>query len=495
MSIAGWTTRLLLVLVGTTATANASVDYARDVRPILERRCYECHSSKKQQSGYRLDVRSIALRGGDSGEAAIVPHDAAASPLVRYVSGDAEGMQMPPEDSDIPRLTAEEIATLRAWIDAGPAWPDELAGETKDKLTWWSLRPLVRPDVPAISVGNAPVAHPVDAFILAGLRKTGLTPSPPAEPRVLVRRLYYDLTGLPPTADEVEAFCQECHQVGPDVAYGRLVAELLDSPRYGEHWARHWLDLAAYADTHGNDHDFARPNAWPFRDYVIRALNEDKPYRRFVEEQLAGDVLYPDDPQATVALGFLAAGPWDETLMTSSAEDTFDRQLTRVLDRDTMVSTVLGVFQSLTVHCARCHNHKFDPITQREYYALQSVFAGVDRADRPFDVDSAIHLRRRKLESRKQAIQRRAPSLVASLESPEVATQLAALDKREQQRPAAWFALEGMTVASLNSPDQTAFTQLVDGSWLASGARSEKDTFVITARVQAADIPHCASKR
>ncbi len=157
-----------------------------------------------------------------------------------------------------------------------------------------------------------------------------------------------------------------------------------------------WM-YAHYADTHGNDHDFARPNAWPYRDYVIRSLNQDKPYGRFVEEQVAGDVLYPDDPQGVVALGFLAAGPWDDTLMVTVRENTVDHRLSQVLDRDEIVSNVMGTFQSLTVHCARCHDHKFDPISQRDYYGLQAVFAGVDRADRSYDADPQIHARRQML--------------------------------------------------------------------------------------------------
>ena len=220
---------------------------------------------------------------------------------------------------------------------------------------------------------------------------------------------------MPPTPEEVDAFVSD-HST---TAYDSLVTRLLASPRHGEHWARHWLDVAHYADTHGNDHDHARPNAWPYRDYVIRAFNDDKPYARFVQEQVAGDALFADDPQATVALGFLAAGPWDETLMVGVREDTTDHRFAQVLDRDDMVTTVMSTFQSLTIHCARCHNHKFDPISQREYYALQAVFAGVDRADRPYDLDAATHIRRRELLARKKAIAQRDTTVIASLGTPE----------------------------------------------------------------------------
>ncbi len=211
----------------------------------------------------------------------------------------------------------------------------------------WSLVPLARPAVPP-----GP-SHPIDAFIQARLAKEGIPPAPPADPRSLLRRLHYDLTGLPPTIDDVDAFAAACAARGIDDATSRVIEKLLASPRHGEHVARHWLDAAHYADTHGNDHDHARPNAWPYRDWVIGAFNDDKPYGRFVAEQVAGDILFPDDPQAIPALGFLAAGPWDDTLMVGVREDTVDHLMSQNLDRDDYVMTVMSTFQSLTVHCAR----------------------------------------------------------------------------------------------------------------------------------------------
>ncbi len=404
------------------SSVQAAVDFGNEVRPILERSCFGCHGPEKQKSGYRLDIRDVALRGGDSGKAAIVPHDAQNSPLIRYVNGDDEKMLMPPRKSDKRRLTNKEIETLRTWIDAGPAWPEEFSSMKSNPKPHWSLTPLVKPTMPGAE------AHPIDSFIRAKLAEATLAPSPEADRRTLIRRLSYDLTGLPPTPEDVDAFVSD-----PDFqAYEKLVARLLASPRYGEHWARHWLDVAHYADTHGNDHDHARPNAWPYRDYVIRALNDDKPYPRFVQEQVAGDALFPEDPQATVALGFLAAGPWDETLMVGVREDTFDHRFAQVLDRDDMVTTVMSTFQASTVHCARCHDHKFDPITQREYYALQAVFAGVDRADRSFDADAATHARRSELLAQKSAIARRAVTVMAAIDSPETMANL--LRKPESQQ-------------------------------------------------------------
>ncbi|GDY20290.1 hypothetical protein LBMAG56_16350 [Verrucomicrobiota bacterium] len=449
----------------------APVDFVKDVRPILERSCLGCHGPEKQKSGYRLDVRDVALRGGDSGKAAIVPHDARKSPLLRFVSGEDAEKVMPPKKSDQPPLTAAEVATLRAWVNEGPSWPDEFAGATAAQ-PHWSLTPLVRPAVP----GGA--ANPIDAFIAAKLAEKKLAPSPPADARTLIRRLSYDLTGLPPTREEVEAFV-----AGRDAqAYDRLVARLLASPRHGEHWARHWLDVANYADTHGNDHDYARPNAWPYRDYVIRAFNDDKPYAKFVQEQVAGDALFPGDAQATVALGFLAAGPWDHTLMVTVRADTVDHRSAQNLDRDSMVSTVMGTFQSLTVHCARCHNHKFDPVTQREYYALQAVFAGVDRANRPFDADAATHAQRRRLLEEKRALETRA---AAPLNSADVARQVAAWEDALAQREQGWTPFEIVGVVSTGGAE---FTRQADGSWFASGKRPERDTYIVTARRRAGKL-------
>jgi hypothetical protein len=459
--LAGW--------AGVAAAAGAQVDYARDVRPILSERCYGCHGAEKQKSGYRVDIRDIAMRGGDSGKAAIVPHNAKASPLIRNVSGEDEEMLMPPAKSGKPPLSAAEIETLRAWIDAGPVWPDELAGSAKDSKPRWSLIPLAKPGVPE---GRS---NPVDAFIGAKLAAKKLEPSPVADRRTLLRRLAYDLTGLPPSPEEMEAFLAD----KDPKAYEKVVARLLASPRHGEHWARHWLDVANYADTHGNDHDFARPHAWPYRDYVIRAFNDDKPYRRFVQEQVAGDALFPDDPQATVALGFLAAGPWDHTLMVTVREDTVDHRMSQNLDRDNMVSATIGTFESLTIHCARCHNHKFDPITQREYYSLQAVFAGVDRADRPFDTDSGTYVQRQRLLATQRALEKRDPALLATFETAEVLRKVAAWEKAWARREQAWAPLD---VTGVVSTGGSTLARQADGSWFASGARPERDTYIVSAQ-------------
>src|SRR6266511_1941082 len=256
----------------------------------------------------------------------------------------------------------------------------------------WAFRPLKSTPIP-ITGHPSPITNPIDAFVYAKLAEHGIGPSAEADRRALLRRVYFDLIGLPPTPDEMRVFLGDA---SPD-AYERVVEGLLSSPRYGERWARHWMDAGHFAETHGHDQDRIRTNAWPYRDYLIGSFNTDKAYPRFVQEQVAGDVLFPYDPQAVVALGLIAAGPWDESSLRDIREDTIDRQIGRYLDRDDMVTTVMQIFTSTTVQCARCHGHKFDPIPQRDYYALQAVFAGVDRANRVYDPDPPVHARRQAL--------------------------------------------------------------------------------------------------
>ena len=258
----------------------------------------------------------------------------------------------------------------------GAELKDQSARRTKAAAELWSLRSLTQPPVPTISEGGP--ASPIDAFVLAGLAPHGVRLAPPADRRTLLRRLSFNLTGLPPSPEDVDRFVAD---TAPD-AWERLVDRLLASPHYGERWARHWLDVVHYGDTHGFDKDKPRPHAWPYRDYVIRAFNADKPYGQFVREQIAGDVLAPESADGIEALGFIAAGPWDFVGHEELPETKIDGQIARHLDRDNMVANTLGTFASLTVHCAQCHDHKFDPIPQDDYYSLQAVFAAVDRTDR-----------------------------------------------------------------------------------------------------------------
>jgi len=254
-------------------------------------------------------------------------------------------------------------------------------GKVKDpsNKNLWSLKPVEAPKAPKVK-NDEQVKNPIDAFVLAKLEEKGLKLSPEADKVTLIRRLTYDLTGLPPTPDEVDAFVRD----KSSKAYDKLVTRLLDSKQYGERWGRHWLDVVHYGDTHGFDRDKRRPFAWPYRDYVIKSFNDDKPYSRFVREQLAGDVLYPKDTDALIGTGFITAGPWDFESQMELREGTVEREKAREVDRNDMIIQTMSTFASLTVHCARCHDHKFDPIPQKDYYRLDAVFSGIERKNRTY---------------------------------------------------------------------------------------------------------------
>jgi mono/diheme cytochrome c family protein len=373
--------------------AERMVDFAKDIRPIFEQHCLKCHGPEKQKSGYRVDVRESALKGGDEHAPNIIPGKSAESPLIQFVAGLDEDMIMPQKGE---RLSAEQIGLLRAWIEQGANWPaDSQAADPRKNH--WAFQALRRPELPGEKGGGTSpstgsgsrerdniqhptpniqlpgglaTGNPIDAFIVAKLAEKKLSISPEAERRTLIRRVSFDLIGLPPSPEEVEAFVHD-----PDPrAYEKLVDRLLNSPRYGECWARHWLDVVRFAESAGYEMNRARPNAWPYRDYVIHAFNDDVPYDRFVREQLAGDALGVD-----AATGFLVGGPND---MVKSPDPVLTAQQ-RADELHDMVSTTGSTFLGLTLGCARCHNHKFDPISQADYYAVTAVFQGVLHRERP----------------------------------------------------------------------------------------------------------------
>src|ERR1041385_4831834 len=286
-----------------------------------------------------------------------------------------------------------QLCALLAWLTPLADSAEFTDPKLKRKADFWTFKKAERPTIPTNSAAN-----PIDAFIQDRWEKENLHGSPPADQRRLARRLYFDLVGFPPPPDELQSFLDD---KSPN-AYDKLVDRLLNSKRYGERWARYWLDIVHFGESHGYDKDKPRPNAWPYRDYVIQAANNDIPYSRFVQEQLAGDILFPNDPQATIATGFIAAGPWDFVGHVELPETKTDGLIARYNDRDDMVMTTMSTFLSLTVHCARCHDHKFDPITQEDYYRLQAVFAGVDRAERPVEPDPATSRKRQELKEDKQ---------------------------------------------------------------------------------------------
>lgn len=391
------------------APTTGSIDFAREIKPLLDAHCVKCHGPEKAKNGFRLDTRAHALAGGDHG-VDIIPGESALSPLVHFVAGLVPDIEMPPKGKGEP-LTMAQVGLLRAWIDQGAKWDrEESTGEVRkqvEKNDWWSLKPLNKPVLPRPENREAEVANPIDAFVLEKLSEKGLRPSPQADRRTLIRRLYFDLIGLPPKPEEIEAFAADKDAK----AYEKLVERLLASPHYGERWARHWLDVVHYGETHGYDKDQPRPNAWPYRDYVIRSFNEDKTYARFVQEQLAGDVLFPGTRDGFEALGFISAGPWDLIGHAEVPESKMDGMVARHLDRDDMVANTMQTFNSLTVQCAQCHNHKFDPIAQEDYYRLQAVFAAVDRADKKYDVDPAVAQKRKELTERQTMLATRKKEL------------------------------------------------------------------------------------
>lgn len=369
------------------------------IAPLLVRCCLECHSPGDPHGGLDLSSRERAIAGGDSG-AVLVPGRPGESVLIQRLRDGS----MPPEGKT-PRPTADEIAQLENWIAAGAAWP---AGQTLDPLArttehragrdWWSLQAVRRPDMPAVKDASR-IATPIDSFLLARLEQENATYSAAADRVSLVRRLTFDLTGLPPTPEEVQAFVAD---VSAD-AYARVVERLLASPGFGERWAQHWLDVVRFSESMGFERDRLRQHAWRYRDWVVAAMNADMPYDEFVRRQLAGDSLAPDDAAAAVPTGFLVTGPNNDVGNGSELE----RRRERADELDDFVTTTTSALLGLTVGCARCHDHKFDPIASRDYYRIAAALSGVRFGDRPLETAAASAARsekRKALDQRKEAL-------------------------------------------------------------------------------------------
>jgi len=392
--------------------------FATEVLPLLKEKCIACHGEdpKGPRGGLDLRSREKALAGGESGEPALVAGDVSKSLILKAVA--REGPKMPPKETD--RLTPEQITALRRWIAAGAPWPDSatvaklrekawtdqsVAGVTVsttagltpewtnrryDPADLWAYRPVKR-------LAHAPVRsrlgrNEIDAFIFAKVEGARLSPAPEADKRTLIRRVTFDLTGLPPTPEAIDTFLADNR---PD-AYERLVERLLASPQYGEQQARHWLDVTRYADSAGFSNDFERPHAWRYRDYVVRSFNADKPFDRFALEQLAGDELAPNDPEMLIAVGYLRMGPWEHTAMSVAT-------VTRQQWLDDVTNAVGETFLAAPLACCRCHDHKFDPLPTRDYYRVQAVFAPVQFADRdapflPAENTAGLDAFRRRIE-------------------------------------------------------------------------------------------------
>ena len=359
---------LLLLIPGQEVTREeAEKLFGSVVHPVLKAKCLGCHGDdpKKLKGGFDLTELKVLLKGGDSGKPAIVPGKPESSPLLRAVARTDEDLKMPPKDRD--KLSAAEVEAFRKWIAGGAPWvasKDPWAGG--NPADRWAFRPVAAVQPPPGA------AHPVDAFLLARLREKTLRSAGEADRLTLLRRATLDLTGLPPTPEEIDAFMAD----GAPGAFDRVIDRLLSSPAYGEQGARHWLDVVRYADTSGFSNDFERPNAWRYRDYVVRSFNGDKAFDWFVLEQIAGDELDAQNPELLVAAGFLRMGPWEHTAMSVAA-------LTRQHFLDDVTHSTAATFLGLTLRCARCHDHKFDPLPTRDYYRLQAVFASTQFAERP----------------------------------------------------------------------------------------------------------------
>lgn len=355
--------------------------YEKEVLPILKANCYKCHGDGKTKGKLSLESREAILKGGDNGPAASI--DKADDSLLLKAINYRDGLEMPPTG----KLKPEQIETLTRWVKAGlpmrasAAVAKEGKGGliTPEARKYWAYQPVKRPPIPETKSPQW-IANPIDAFVLAKLEARGLLPAPPAERIALVRRVYYDLIGLPPTPAEVDAFVND-RSID---AYEQLIDRLLSSPQYGEKWGRHWLDVVRYAESNGYERDGSKPFVWRYRDYVIRSFNADKPYDQFVREQIAGDEIPGYHPDAVIATGYYRLGLWDDEPVDplQSMYDEFDD----------IVATTAQTFLGMTMNCARCHDHKIDPIPQKDYYSLLAFFRDIKRYSDTRDVRSAANL-------------------------------------------------------------------------------------------------------
>ncbi len=449
------------------AALSRDVDFTQDIQPILQARCWSCHGAEKQESGLRLDLREAAFIGGDSGKA-ILPNDSAKSLLIHHVSGVDPDHIMPPEGQ---RLTAEQIGLIRTWIDRGAKWPDLQASEKSKHWAYQPLKPTARAEVKA----DDWAINPIDHFVLSKLQSHGLSPSPQADRYTLLRRLSLDLIGLLPTVEQVDAFVNDKR---PN-AYEVVVDRLLESPHFGERWGRHWLDMARYADSDGYEKDNPRPDAYRWRDWVIDAINSDMPFDQFTIEQLAGDLL----PEAT-DMQRLATAFHRQTL--TNTEGGTDQEQFRVEACFDRTETTGAVWLGLTVGCARCHSHKYDAITQREYYQLYAFFNNGDEQTQvvPKSADELESYRVAKAKFDSELSQAQSALMSAEFMQAELAWEKETLQKLDTKKK---FELARRLLENpLFQCDQEhiAFKLLKDGSFLVSGENPVAADYTITGQLQ-----------
>ncbi len=448
-----------------------------DVGKLLADHCVKCHGGEKGVKG-ELDMttREALMKGGESGDA-VLPGKSGESLLVKSIRHEDKDLKMPKKAD---KLADAAIAKIAEWIDLGAPYGKPLVdgkGRDRSKVTdedrkWWSFQPLANAQPLAVK-NEAWCRSPIDRFVLAKLEEKGIAANAVAEKRTLIRRAYFDLIGLPPTPEQTDRFLADA----APKAYEKVIDELLASPHYGERWGRHWLDLARYAESHGYEQDYDRPNAWHYRDYVIRALNADQPFDEFVRWQIAGDELAPDNVEAWKATGFLAAGTHATQITANQAEKE------RYDELDDMAATIGTSMLGLTVGCARCHDHKYDPIPTRDYYRLISTFTKTVRSDYDLIVNAA------EFKPAKAKWDAAHAGIVAArerFEKEQLPARLTEWEKRgERPPPPQWLTLDN---AEAKSEGGATFTRQPDGSFLASGKNVEHDTYTFTAQLPAVGI-------
>lgn len=452
------------------AQGSRQIDFVKDVQPILNDSCVECHNAKKHKANLRLDNRADAFAGGDGGKS-IEPGESKKSLLVVRILGQGEDEAMPFKK---PKLSQAQIDTLVTWIDQGASWPASADGAVAKTETHWAYVKPERPALPAIKDPKhaAWVRNPIDAFVVARLEKEGLTPSPEAPREMLIRRVTLDLIGLPPTPAEVDAFLKDA---SPD-AYEKVVDRLLASPHYGERWASRWLDLARYADSNGFEKDRPR-SMWPWRDWVINSLNADMPFDEFTIEQIAGDLMPNATRDQLIATGFHR----NTMLNEEGGVDPEEYRYYALVDR---VNTTATVWLGSTLNCSQCHNHKFDPFTQKDYYQLLAFFnstteetskgGGTD----PKDTSAALKVESPEAKPLEQQVAKLRETLATPVLTPELAKAEEAWEKQASAAPV-WTPLEVTTAKSANG---ASLTISPDGSVLVSGTNPATDVYTLTAR-------------
>ena len=455
------------VELGTSSTP--AVDFARTVFPILQERCVECHGPEKQKSGLRLDGRQAALAGGKSG-AGILPHKPAESALLARVSSNDPDEVMPPKGD---RLTPNQVASFRAWIEHGAVWPEGVGAQVTAPRKHWAYEPPIHRDPPQVRHRNW-ARQPLDAFVLARLEREHLSPSPEADRATLLRRVTLDLTGLPPTVAELDAFLKD-HRKG---AYERVVDRLLASPHYGERWARPWLDLARYADTNGYEADQRRSN-WLYRDWVIEALNQDMPFDEFTIEQLAGDLL----PSATVDQRIATGFHRNTMVNTEGGTDDEEFRVAAVIDR---VNTTFEVWMGTTMGCCQCHSHKYDPFTQKEYYRLFAFLnqtKDTGRENKPqLEVPTpAQAAKRAELKAKIEPLQKTLDTSTPALEEAQTRWEAAATSNRVAIGES-WVTL---APTAMSASGGVTLGLLADQSVLAGGPSTDTNVYELTAQTSA----------